>query len=60
MERLSTYQSRWGDSPIAGVSIVDGMTNQQILKRLDGAMPHVEPRTPRTRVEEKTGRNPDR
>ena len=39
--RHSIYQYRWGDSPIPGVMTGEGMTNAEILKRLDDALPAV-------------------
>jgi hypothetical protein len=33
--RLQRYQDRWGDSAVPGVTIVEGMTDEDILKKLD-------------------------
>jgi hypothetical protein len=38
-ERLSVYHHRWGDSPIPGVTTQEGMTDEEIMKRLDAALP---------------------
>jgi hypothetical protein len=37
--RLDRYQTRWGDSPIPGVSSYAGLTNDEIEKRIDAALP---------------------
>ncbi len=34
MKRLSTYEYRWGDSPIQGVITDPAMTNEAILRQL--------------------------
>jgi hypothetical protein len=39
MKLKSVYTSRWGDSPIPGVMTDEGMTNEEIMKRLDDALP---------------------
>jgi hypothetical protein len=38
-ERRSVYLDRWGDSPIPGVTTHEGMTNAEIIKRIDDALP---------------------
>jgi hypothetical protein len=39
MDRLMRYESRWGDSPLPDVPAIDGMTDDQILGRLDSDLP---------------------
>lgn len=34
-DRLLRYQDRWGDSPIPGVTLAQGMKDDEILERLD-------------------------
>jgi hypothetical protein len=38
-DRLSRYQSRWGDSPIPGVATEENTPNDEILRRLDDGLP---------------------
>jgi hypothetical protein len=35
MARLERYEYRWGDSPVPGVVVQEGMSNEQIVRRLD-------------------------
>jgi len=37
--RLSIYHDRWGEEPIPGVRTDDKMTNEDIIQRLDNALP---------------------
>jgi hypothetical protein len=37
--RLSAYQHQWGDSPISGVTVRDSMSNSEILKKQEEALP---------------------
>jgi hypothetical protein len=37
--RLSAYQHRWGDSPISGVTVRDNMSNSEILRKQEEAIP---------------------
>jgi hypothetical protein len=39
MEKWMRYHYRWGESPIPGVTTREGMTNEEILSRLDNALP---------------------
>jgi hypothetical protein len=40
VQRKSIYTARWGDETIPGVSTEDGMTNGEIMRRLDATLPH--------------------
>jgi hypothetical protein len=37
--RQMAYLCRWGDSPVPGVMVQEGMTNEEITNRLDAALP---------------------
>ncbi len=39
MKRKSIYTARWGDEVIPGVLTEEGMTNSEIMKRLDATLP---------------------
>jgi hypothetical protein len=37
--RRMAYLYRWGEDPIPGVVVQEGMTNEEVIKRLDAALP---------------------
>ena|ERR1700685_1455946 len=38
-QRRMAYLYRWGEEPVPGVDVQEGMTNEEVIKRLDAALP---------------------